>query len=154
MVAMHKMSLDFYEDSFALIALHCSLEDFTLAYTLNQYVKCSFKRRNNNLVLSETASFPIFEWKDSVNDKYWTLVKNSVQFEENSNDNGFFENVPTYTKKHLIPEHKNVDYFIKIEHEDLDLDSSILKSIVAIPKMITAYIINNNTLKSKNNLIY
>ena len=136
MVAMHKMSLDFYEDSFALIALHCSLEDFTLAYTINKYLKCSFK------------------WKDTINDRYWTLVPNSVQSEENTNNTGFFKNVPSFTKKHLIPEYKNVDYFMKLEQEDLDSESAILKSILAIPNIITAYTINTNTLKSKNNLIF
>tara|TARA_R110002050_G_scaffold16719_2_gene50540 strand:+ start:2209 stop:2679 length:471 start_codon:yes stop_codon:yes gene_type:complete len=154
MVAMHKMSLDFYEDSFALIALHCSLEDFTLAYTINKYLKCSFKRRSTNLVFSDTASLPIFEWKDTINDRYWTLVPNSVQSEENTNNTGFFKNVPSFTKKHLIPEYKNVDYFMKLEQEDLDSESAILKSILAIPNIITAYTINTNTLKSKNNLIF
>lgn len=154
MVAMHKMSLDFYEDSFALIALHCSLEDFTLAYTINRHLKSSFKRRSKNLVFSDTASLPVFEWKDAMNDRYWTLVPNSVQAEENTNDTGFFKNVPSFTKKHLIPEYKNVDYFMKLEQEDLDSESAILKAILAIPKIITAYTINTNTLKSKNNLIF
>ena len=155
MVAMHKMSLDFYEDSFALIALHCSLEDFTLVYAINKHLKCSFKRRRQNLVFSDTISLPVFEWKDTINDRYWTIIANSAQSEERNNlDNGFFKDEPSFTKQHLIPEYKNVDYFMKLEQEDLDSEEAILKSILAIPKIITAYTVNTNTLKSKNNLIF
>ena len=154
MVATHKMSLDFYEDSFALIAIHCSLEDFTLAYTLNKHLKCSFKRRNKNLIFSDTISLPVFEWKDIFNDRYWTLIANSSQSEESTTSTGFFTNEPSYKKQHLIPEYKNVDYFMKLEQEDLDSESTILKSILAIPKIITAYTLNTDTLKSKNNLIF
>ena len=154
MVAMHKMSLDFYEDSFALIAMHCSLEDFTLAYTLNKHLKCSFKRRNKNLIFSDTISLPVFEWKDIFNDRYWTLIANTSQSEESTTSTGFFKNEPSFKKQHLIPEYKNVDYFMKLEQEDLDSESTILKSILAIPKIITAYTINTDTLKSKNNLIF
>jgi hypothetical protein len=148
------MSLDFYEDSFALIAIHCSLEDFTLAYTLNKHLKCSFKRRNKNLIFSDTISLPVFEWKDIFNDRYWTLIANSSQSEESTTSTGFFTNEPSYKKQHLIPEYKNVDYFMKLEQEDLDSESTILKSILAIPKIITAYTLNTDTLKSKNNLIF
>jgi len=154
MVATHKMSLDFYEDSFALIALHCSLEDFTLAYTINKHLKCNFKRRKQNLVFSDALSLPIFEWKDSINNRYWTLVPNSGKAQQNNVDNGFFTDTPSFTKKHLIPEYKNVDYFIKLEQEDLESEDDVLKSILAIPKIITAYTLNTDTLKSKNNLIF
>lgn len=154
MVATHKMSLDFYEDSFALIAVHCSLEDFTLAYTINKYLKCSFKRRKQNLVFSNTLSLPVFEWKDTMNDRYWTLMPNSGHAEEANDNSGFFADVTSLTKKHLIPEYKNVDYFIKLEQEDLESEDDILKSIISIPKIITAYTVDADALKSKNNLIF
>tara|TARA_R110000868_G_scaffold150807_2_gene374285 strand:+ start:562 stop:1026 length:465 start_codon:yes stop_codon:yes gene_type:complete len=154
MVAMHKMSLDFYEDSFALIAMHCSLEDFTLAYTINKHLKCNFKRRHQNLVFSNSISLPVFEWKDTINDRYWTLIANTSQTEERVTSTGFFTDEPSFKKQHLIPEYKNVDYFLKLEQEDLDSEVTILKSILAIPKIITAYTINTDTLKSKNNLIF
>lgn len=154
MVAMHKMSLDFYEDSFVLIALHASLEDFKLVYTINHYLKCNFKRRKQNLIYTERISLPVFEWKDTVNDRYWTIVQNSIQSEEINGNDGLFKDTPSFTKKHLIPEYKNVDYFLKLEQEDFDSETTILKSILAIPKIITAYTIKTNTLKSINNLIF
>ncbi len=154
MVALHKMSLDFCEDSFALIAIHCSLEDYTLAYTINKHLKCSFKRRRNNLVFSDSISLPVFEWKDTINDRYWTIINNSIASEDINEITGLFKDEPSFTKQHLVPEYKNVDYFMKLEQEDLDSEDDILKSILAIPKIITAYTINIDTLKSKNNLIF
>lgn len=154
MVAMHKMSLDFYEDSFALIALHCNLEDHILAYNINQNLKCSFKRRKQDLIFSESISLPVFEWKDTINDRYWTFIHNRIKAEETTSNAGFFKDIPSFTTKYLIPEYKNVDYFMKLEQEDLVSETTILKSIVAIPNIITAYTIDTNTLKSKNNLIF
>jgi hypothetical protein len=43
---------------------------------------------------------------------------------------------------------------MKLEQEDLDSETTILKSILAIPNIITAYTIKTSTLKSKNNLIF
>jgi hypothetical protein len=154
MLAMHKMSLDFQEDSFAVIALHCSLEDFTLAYFINKHLKCNFKRRKQNLIFSDSITLPVFEWKDTINDRYWTIIQNSIQAEETMNSIGLFKDTPSVTTKYLIPEFKNVDFFMKLEQEDLDSETTILKSILAIPNIITAYTIKTSTLKSKNNLIF
>lgn len=154
MVAAHKMSLDFYEDSFALIALHCSLEDFSLAYTINKYLKCKFKRRTKDLVFSDRISFPVFEWKDEVNDRYWTMIQNNIRAEEPNNQSGFFKDTSSFTTKYLIPEFKNVDYFLKLEQEDLDLEKAIIKIILGIPNIVTAYSIDTSNIKSKNNLIF
>lgn len=154
MGAMHKMSLDFYEDSFAIIALHCSLEDFSLAYTINKYLKCRFKRRKKDLVFSERISFPVFEWKDEVNDRYWTMIQNNIRTEEPNIQNGFFKDTSSFTTKCLIPEYKNVDYFLKLEQEDLELEKTMVKRILSMPKIVTAYTIQTSHIKSKNNLIF
>jgi hypothetical protein len=53
---------------------------------------------------------------------------------------------------HLVPEHKDVDYLLKIDEEEMGTD--ILKEILTIPKVITAHDINTDTLKSKHNLIF
>ncbi|MGB5818595.1 MAG: IPExxxVDY family protein [Saonia sp.] len=154
MAAIHKISEDFYEDSFALIALHSSMEDYTLAYALNLYLKSNLKRTRIDLDISENISFPIFEWKDPVNDRYWTLITNNSILEENLDRNDLFRNEPSYTKHKLVPEFKDVDYFLKIEQDDMDVEDRLIKSIQAIPHMVTAYAIETNTLKSKNNLIF
>ena len=154
MVAVHKIIGDFYEDSFTLIALHSSIEDFAMVYAINLYIKSIFKRSSKDLELSEHMSFPLFEWQDDLHDRYWALIANESTKKESLVREGLFMDETSFVKRHLVPEYKEVDYFIKIEHDD-DLDKDkLLKSLLAIPKMVTAYSIDADKLKSKNNLIF
>ncbi|MBU2907197.1 MULTISPECIES: IPExxxVDY family protein [Arenibacter] len=154
MAAIHKISEDFYEETFTLIALHSSIEDFMLVYALNSCLKTKLKRSVNDLDLSQNGSFPIFDWRDEVNDRYYTFVSNNDVKEEVLGIGNLFQDQPTFTKYHLVPEYRDVDYFLKIEHDELDVEENILKSVLTIPKVITAYLVDASKLKSKNNLIF
>lgn len=154
MATVHKISGDFYEDSFALIALHSSMEDYAMAYAINLSLNFNFRRAKEDLDVSKKISFPIFEWKDEVNDRYYTLIANSSSKEEDKDQDGLFKFEPSFTKYHLIPEYKEVDYLLKIEQDDMDVEEGIIKSILSIPRIITAYILDTENLKSKNNLIF
>ena len=149
MAAVHKISEDFYEDSFILIALHSSLEDHSLVYALNLCLKSNLKRSKTDLDISKNISFPIFEWKDMVHDANWTLITNFSIKEEKAGQGGLFDNEPSYRTHYLVPEHKDVDYFLKVEMDEVDDCDLILKGILKIPKVITAYTVDNKNLKSK-----
>lgn len=154
MAAVHKITGDFFEDSFTLIALHSSLEDHSMVYAINLGVKSVFKRAKKDLEIDDQSSFPIFEWQDESRDRFWSLIANSSTKKERFIAVDLFQDEPSFTKYHLIPEYKEVDYFIKIEHDD-DLDeAALVKSLLNIPKLITAYIVDAENLKSKNNLIF
>ncbi|MCP4976473.1 MAG: IPExxxVDY family protein [Maribacter sp.] len=154
MAAVHKISDDLFEDSFTLIALHSSMEDFAVVYAINQGIKSIFKRSSKDLELSENMSFPFFEWQDDLNDRYWILITNESTKKESMVREGLFQDEPSFAKHHLVSEYKEVDYFVKIEHDD-DLDEEmLLKKLIAIPKMVTAYSVDTDKLKSKNNLIF
>ena len=154
MVAVHKISSDFYEDSFDLIALHSSLEDYSMAYALNQCLKSNFKRRRVDLDISEHVTFPVFEWKDDVNDRYWTFFANNGLKEDTLVRSDLFRNEPSYTTFKLVPEFRDVDYFIKIEQDDYNEVENLIKHLLTVPKIITAYTIETDKLKSMNNLIF
>ncbi|MBD1260186.1 IPExxxVDY family protein [Maribacter polysiphoniae] len=154
MAAVHKISGDFYEESFTLIALHSSMQDYSIVYALNMVLNSSFVRASKDLELSEYKSFPFFEWQDDQHDRYWTLIANKSIKKELLVRDGLFQDEPSFAKHYLVPEYKEVDYFVKIEHDD-DLDSSFLvKDLLTIPKIITAYSLDADTLKSRNNLIF
>ncbi len=154
MAAVHKIMGDFYEDPFNLVALHSSLEDYELVYFVNLHLKTRFKRCKEDLQLTQQLSFPIFEWKDEKNDSYWSLITNNSAQEEDSPRSDLFEGEPSFTIHHLVPEYKEVDYFLKIEQDDFDVESSVLKPLLKTPKIITAYTVETDKLKSRNNLIF
>ena len=145
---------DFYEDSFTLLAVHSSMEDHVLVYTMNQFLKSKLKRSREDLDIAEGKSFPIFEWKDFVHDHYWTLITNQSIREENIDREDLFSNETSSTVHYLVPEYKEVDYFLKIDHDGTNLQDTLVRSITGIPKIVTAYTVDTNKLKSKKNLIF
>ena len=154
MITTHKVFEDFYEETFALVALHSSLDDYAMVYALNNSLKTKLKRSPADLDMSENFSFPFFEWKDELNHRSWTLITNCSSREESAGSEDLFKNEISYTTHYLIPEHREVDYFLKIEQDDEEIDEALIKAILGIPKIITAYSIDIDKLKSKNNLIF
>lgn len=150
----HKIIEAFCEESFSLLAIHSSMEDHTLVYALNSLLKTMLKRSRNDLDISTDISFPFFEWKDELNHRYWTLTTNTVGKEEFADNEGLFQNESSFTRYHLVPEYREVDYFLKIEQDDTENTPAIVKSILSIPGIITAYSIDITNLKSKRNLIF
>ena len=113
---VHSLGIeDFCEEEYALIGIHTTLEDYKLAYLLNQYLKISFKKANFNLDFenkNNNASFSIFEYTNLQYDFDWFLISNSIKEDKATISNGL--PLFTETKTYLIPEKKNIDFFIKI----------------------------------------
>ena len=61
MAAVHKISGDFYEEDFTLIALHSTMQDYAVVYALNNVLMSLFVRAPKDLEVSEHMSFPFFE---------------------------------------------------------------------------------------------
>jgi len=150
----HKIFEDFYEDAFVLIALHSSLEDYAMAYALNTCLKANLKRTKSDLDITPTVSFPIFEWKDEINDRYWTMLNNNCIEVAAAKASGFFEQEPSYTNHYLVPELKDVDFFLKVEQDEQSFEEQVVKTVLKLPSVVTAYAVDASTLKSKNNLIF
>lgn len=154
MATTHRIFEDFYEETFALLALHSSLDDYAMVYALNSTLKTKLKRTRADLDTSENFSFPFFEWKDELNHRNWTLITNYSSKEESMGSDDLFQNEISFTTNYLVPEHRDVDYFLKIEQDDQDIDDELISAILEIPKIITAYPIDVDKLKSKHNLIF
>ena len=154
MAPLHKMSIDFYEAQFSLIALHTSFEDYTLAYWLNKQLKTKFKRQRKDLDLNTAVSFSVFDWLDIKTDAYWSLVSNKHIGISTQKTEDLFSEVLFEKQQHLVPEHPKVDYFLKIEDEGYINTSKLVVQLKQIPLIVTAFTIDQNQLKSKNNLIF
>ena len=147
----HKILEDFYDEWFMLIALHCNQEDHVLAYALNANLKTRFKRSKQDVDLEDNFMFPMFEWFDEKTDSNWSLFPNGTLGQTAVNESGLFKDMASSAKHHLVPEHKEVDYFIKIDQE---VSETLVKSIQEIPAIMTAYTVDCEKLSSKNNLIF
>ncbi|WP_431132860.1 IPExxxVDY family protein [Psychroserpens mesophilus] len=159
-MALHKLLVDdFYDTSFALLAIHCRLEDYRLAYLLNKNLSLNLRRKPQDLDYKYfAASYAIYEWENVAMDTTWNLVSNICKKEEAAlqSSGSLFDNQTSIMKTyHLLPEFKNVDYFIKVTNENQNFNEKyILNRIQAIPQVITSYIIDVDQIKSKDHLIF
>jgi len=158
-MALHKLLVDdFYDTSYTLIAIHCRLEDYRLAYLLNQHLGLKLKRKRKDLDYNYfAASYPIYEWVNDHQFITWNLVSNQCKTEEESlqSSGSLFKTNKVYKTYQLIPELKSVDYLIKVSYETHSINNRlIINKLQSVPQIITTYSVDINTLKSKDNLIF
>lgn len=159
-MAMYKLLIDeFYDTSFSLLAIHCRLEDYKLSYLLNKHLGIYLKRLDKDLEYNNSlASYSLYEWEDEQNGINWNLISNVCKREEESlNEVGllFGNNQKMIKIHHLMPELKDVDYLIKINHSQDFFDSKpILTKIQTISHVIATYEVDVNQLKFKEHLIF
>lgn len=162
-MAVLKLHLDeFDEIDYDLIAIHSSLEDYRLAYFINQKLAITLGKSKEEVgvtVKEGEALFSKFTFDDAHNDILWSLIpnKNEVIVTKKSTGQNLFldTTVEIATKVYLLPELKKVDYFLKIENNNntLNLDE-IMRSIKSINRISTVYAVIPENIKSKNNLIF
>ena len=161
-MAIHKLDLDeFDEIDYHLIAIHTTLEDYRLAYFINQHLPVNLSKSNEEILISikeGETQFSRFYFDDEDNFVSLNLIqnKNEVIGQNEIINQDLFSNSSQVvaTKVFLLPELKKVDYFLKIESDD-DLDlAGIVKKLKSIKSLSTVYVVETETIKSKNNLIF
>ena len=160
-MAIHKLHIDeFDEVDYELIAIHTSLEDYRLAYFLNQKLPILLSKSKNEIQINikeGVTFFSRFIYENANTDSCWSLVQNKNEvttLNTNNNQNLFGESsFEVATKAFLLPELKKVDYFLNIENSDAEMDK-IIASMNTISQIATVYSVDSNSIKSKNNLIF
>ena len=156
----HKLVMDDVEEDYHLLAIHCSLEEYKLAFFLNRHLQIRLKRARTDLDFnhgSVQALYPLYSFKEPEKYRTYYLIKNQFKGPVKkvvSSGSLFVEEEVSPQVTYLIPEYREVDYFIKIE-EDMNAvrAQEILNKIASIPNIVTTYSVDPNQLKSKNNLI-
>lgn len=148
-----ELSILDFEVDYSLIGIHSAEEDYRLAYLLNKYLQTKLIRSDKVLDFKNSdVKFPFFMYCEKssylnyyfINNKYTHFIK----FE----NEGLFKGNDTVS--YLIPEKKNIDYFLKIEGStDQKFTQNIIEQLKRINQIITSYSIEPSTLKSKDNLI-
>jgi len=152
---IHTIDFDLDHD-YTLIGIHSILEDYHLAYFLNQHLKLHLSRYKDDLDFkSGNCKFPLYIYEEESTFTSWSLISNKHNFlnEVIVDDRNIFGQ-ETRTS-FLIPEKKRVDFFVKIDglNEEEKLNSTLQK-INRIHKVITSYAIDPMELKSRDNLIF
>ncbi|HJR99456.1 MAG TPA: IPExxxVDY family protein [Flavobacterium sp.] len=162
-MAVHKLSLDeFDEIDYNLIAIHTSLEDYRLAYFINQQLPINLAKSADEVqinVKEGETKFSRFYFYDEENTVAWNLIQNinEVVSEKTNQAQDLFSNTNEgiSTKVYLLPELKKADYFLKIDNTDDSIDVNQIKTILnTIDNITTAYTVETKQIKSKNNLIF
>lgn len=162
-MALIKLHLDEFEEvDYELIAIHSTLEDYRMAFFINQKLPIMLSKCKEEIIVkakNDEVLFSKFVFDDSSNDLTWTLIqnKNEIITKEKTKNQTLFLNseLVIETKVYLLPELKKVDYFLKIENyrSDKEVEETI-KELLAIERISTAYKVDVNNIKSKNNLIF
>jgi len=154
---IHALEIDdFSDDNYILIGIHSALEEFQMAYLLNQHLNTAFMRSKDSLDFenkNNNASFSIYEYENTKFSQFWFLIANKYVDTFENQSTGFFKSneVTTY----LIPEQKKVDFFLKLEGDfDPQFIQKTLEIINHINQVITSYTIDVANLKSKDFLIF
>lgn len=162
-MAIHKLDIgEFDEIDYNLIAIHTSLEDYRLAFFLNQKLPINLSKSKNEIQINikeGETNFSRFYYYDVEKTLSWNLIQNKnevIQQKKDSNQNLFSTiNLDVATKVYLLPEFKKVDYFLKIENSDDSISiMNIISILNTIDSIATVYTVDTNKIKSKNNLIF
>lgn len=159
----HKLILeDDFQEEFSLIAIHCSEEPYKMAYMINKHVSLQLARKDLDVDFSNNGlniTFPIFEFEDELTYFIYNLVanKNKSLSAKVHSSGGLFSEISSEktVTNFLLKEFKNVDYFLKIQSDYEKISTKkIISSINEIEQVISAYPIDSDKIKSKNNLIF
>ena len=162
-MAIHKLDFyDFDEIDYSLIAIHTSLEDYRLAYFINQRLHVNLNKSNKEIQITDKEGevhFSRFHYYEKKKDISWDLIQNInevIQQKKEDNQNLFTNfDIEVAKKVYMLPEFKKVNYFLKIENSEDDINLLKIQSeLNSIDQITTNYIVDINKIKSKNNLIF
>ncbi len=162
-MAVLKLQLDEFDAiDYDLIAIHSTVEDYRMAFLLNQQLPIILQKNKSTIEVSGKegeASFAYFVYDDDKAETNWVLIpnKNEIVVRKKSTGQNLFldAQVEIATRVYLLPELKKADYFLKIEHQDtFHQVDQLLSDIKKINQVSTVYVVDPKKIKSKNNLIF
>lgn len=137
---MSKFTLNIEEDyEFSLIGISCHAKDYKLCFEFNKLLEVDFIRKDDLDINSKKTqgNYSLYEYIDEDNFMDYYLISNRSN------------------KGVLIPEHKAIDYFLLLKGANNEnITARMIQKISTLQMVLTAYKIDVDTLKSKQNLIF
>lgn len=162
-MAVLKLHLEeFDEVDYELIAIHSPLDDFRLAYFINQNLPIILSKNKDEVAVAVKegdAFFSKYTFEEENTARKWCLIQNKNEInltQKNTKQNLFLNSSDVISRKvYLISEHKKVDYFLKIENNCNELHvEKIVEQLKQIDRISAVYSLIPENIKSKNNLIF
>lgn len=159
-MAIHKLQLeDFDQIDYDLIAIYTTLEDYRLAFKINQQLDILLSKNANEIpieISKQNASFSRFTFEDEQKRMIWDLIQNKqeIMLPVPEKSATLFEDKMVATPVNLITELRKVDYLLKIEHENQIQIKDIISKLKKMDVISTVYEVDAKDIKSKNNLIF
>jgi|SRR5690606_26636549 len=157
----HKLVLDDDDTPFKLIAIHCSSEEYKVAFLLNRHlnIKLARTRKDHDFISrSVRAEFSLYSYNHHQQYCDYYLISNKfreVSHTATGEASLFGEEALDSNVIYLLPQYKKVDYLLKIEEEYESIsEKKLLEQIKEISQVATAYSIDTENLKFKENLIF
>src|SRR5690554_7742953 len=102
---VYKLDIDdFSEIDYDLIAINTVVEDYLLAFRINQKLKLTLSRGKDDIISvnkSGEVAFSRYEFEDENHDLHWTLVQNQKWLETTESDSSLFDH--GQQKVYLLP---------------------------------------------------
>ena len=159
MPKLHTLDLE-AEVDYILICLHTTLEDYRLAYLINNKLNLSLKRRKDDLDFKGNGkAFSLYEYYDKSFFLTYNLIANKhldVAFKTSKKNALFYNTLLSETKvSYLIEDKKMVDYFLKISGDvSLQKIKCFIEKLNSINQIITSYRTAPENLKQNAHLIF
>ncbi|MBI2272008.1 MAG: IPExxxVDY family protein [Bacteroidetes bacterium] len=139
---MAKLVLDIeYEYDFVLIGISCHEKDYRLTWALNNSLNLELAKTNDLQIDAkkhkEPLTYSMSAFENEQQHRQYYLISNRCLIAA------------------LVPEQKQADFFLMIKGTLMDEDkATIIKRIKETPTVLTAFEIDPNKLKSKENLLF
>ena len=140
------------DDSIDLFAMHSPLENYLLAYKLNQTIGTQFRNATEKMDLhSNQPYFNRYVWSATDEGVAWELISNHYTFTKQKKKMiSIF--IANRREKVLIRELSQVNYFLKVPQKELD--KSILDQMQTMDDIQMLYPITETKIKQNPNLIF
>ena len=108
----HKILInDFISEDYELIAIHSSMDDYKLAFTLNAVLDIRLKKNDSNIQIEieeGKSAFSNYIFEDEENDVIWSLIENKTTILTAKNETSQLFDAVDITV-FLLPEYKKAD---------------------------------------------
>ena len=156
-----KLVLDtFIETNFELLAIHCSLEPYRMAYFMNKQLGLKLQRIQDVEIFTNNVQIeiPLYHYFDALRETDFFLVANKYksQSKVSSKIDLFGETRDQFKEEALINEHRSADYFLKIEDDVIESIplKKFLSEINQLKHVVATYKVDLDILKHKDRLTF